>query len=162
MLNRVVLVGRITKEIEMKYSQSGKAYAKFTLAVNRTFKDANGEQRADFIQIAVFGKTAENTADYCKKGSLVGVDGRIQTGSYEKDNVRIYTTDVIADNVQFLDTRSQNDTQQGGYQQPQPQYQQQNNYQPSQQRQGNYNNSAQGNEPFAQGNVNVSDDNLPF
>ena len=159
MINSVTLVGRLTKDVEIKYSQTGVAIGNFNLAVNRTFKK-EGEQEADFIRIVTFRKTAENTANFCKKGSLVGVTGRIQTGSYDdKDGKRVYTTDVIADSVQFLDTRSQNDTQQGGYQQPQ--YQQQNNY-PPQQRQGNYNNSAQMNDPFAQGKVDVLDDDLPF
>lgn len=158
-MNNVSLIGRITKDVELRYSPSGVAVAKFTLAVNRAFKK-DGEQEADFIRVTIFKKTAENTANFCKKGSLVGIVGQIQTGSYDdKDGKKVYTTEVLANNVQFLDTRSQNDTQQGGYQQPQYQ---QNNYQPSQQRQGNYNNSAQGNEPFAQGNVNVSDDDLPF
>lgn len=158
-MNNVSLIGRLTKDVELRYSSSGVAVAKFTLAVNRAFKK-DGEQEADFIRVTTFKKTAENTANFCKKGSLVGIVGQIQTGSYDdKDGKKVYTTEVLANSVQFLDTRSQNDTQQGGYQQPQ--YQQQNNY-PPQQRQGNYNNSAQGNNQFAQGNVNVDDSDLPF
>lgn len=160
-MNNISLIGRLTKDVELAYTPAGVAVGKFILAVNRTFKK-EGEQEADFIRIVTFRKTAENTANFCKKGSQVAVTGRIQTGSYEgQDGKRIYTTDVIAENVQFLDTRSQNDMQQGGYQQQQPQYQQQNNYQPSQQRQGNYNNSAQGNEPFNPSGT-IDDSDLPF
>ncbi|WP_144511569.1 single-stranded DNA-binding protein [Bacillus sp. FJAT-22090] len=107
MINRVVLVGRLTKDVEIKYTPSGVAMARFTLAVNRTFKDANGEQQADFINIVVWRKQAENTANFLKKGSLAGVEGRIQTGSYEgQDGKRVYTTDVVADSVQFLEPKN--------------------------------------------------------
>ena len=106
MINRVVLVGRLTKDVDLKYTQSGIAVARFTLAVNRAFKTAGGEQEADFISCVAWRKVAENTANFLKKGSLAGVDGRIQTGSYEKDGARIYTTEVIADSVQFLEPRS--------------------------------------------------------
>ncbi|HSH24194.1 MAG TPA: single-stranded DNA-binding protein, partial [Massilibacterium sp.] len=83
MINRVVLVGRLTKDPELKYTQSGIAVTRFILAVNRNFKNANGEQEADFISVQCWRKTAEVVANYCKKGSLVGLDGRIQTGSYD-------------------------------------------------------------------------------
>lgn len=153
MTNVVALVGRLVKDVELTYTSSGVALGKFTLAVNRAFKK-DGDQEADFIRIVTFRKTAENTANFCKKGSQVAVTGRIQTGSYEgQDGKRIYTTDVIADNVQFLDTRSQSDTTQGGYQQSQ---------QPQQQRQGSYNNSSQSNTPFSNSSVDVSEDSLPF
>lgn len=107
MINNVTLVGRLTKDPELRYTQSGIATARFTLAVNRIFKGQDGQQQADFIQIQVWRKTAENVANYCKKGSLVGVVGRIQTGSYEnQQGQRVYTTDVVADSVQFLETKS--------------------------------------------------------
>lgn len=112
MINRVVLVGRLTKDVDLKYTPSGVAMARFTLAVNRTFKDASGEQQADFINIVVWRKQAENTANYLKKGSLAGIEGRIQTGSYEgQDGKRIYTTDVVADSVQFLEPKNGQATQ---------------------------------------------------
>ena len=111
MINRVVLVGRLTKDPELKYTPSGVAMARFTLAVNRTFKDASGEQQADFINCVVWRKQAENTANYLKKGSLAGVEGRIQTGSYEgQDGKRVYTTDVVADSVQFLEPKNKIDS----------------------------------------------------
>ena len=107
MINRVVLVGRLTKDPELRYTPSGVAMARFTLAVNRTFSNQQGEREADFINCVVWRKQAENTANYLKKGSLAGVEGRIQTGSYEgQDGKRVYTTDVVADSVQFLEPRN--------------------------------------------------------
>ena len=103
MINAVVLVGRLTRDPELKYTQSGLAYLRFILAVNRRAK--NGEQEADFITCVAWRKQAENMANYLSKGSLVGVEGRIQTGSYEKDGQRIYTTDIVVNNVQFLESR---------------------------------------------------------
>lgn len=107
MINRVVLVGRLTKDVDLKYTQSGIAVARFTLACNRPFKSEGGEQQADFIQCVAWRKQAENVANYLKKGSLVGVDGRIQTGSFEgQDGKRVYTTEVVADSTQFLEPKA--------------------------------------------------------
>lgn len=122
-VNNVVLVGRLTKDVELKYTQSGMAVAKFILAVNRQFKK-EGQPDADFITCTAFSKTAENLANFMRKGSQIGVVGNIQTGSYDdKDGKRVYTTDVICNNIQFLESRQE---QQGGqqYQQPKQQYQQ--------------------------------------
>jgi single-strand DNA-binding protein len=105
MLNRVVIVGRLTKDPELRYTSSGVAIATFTLAVNRPFKNQNGEQEADFINCVVWRKPAENVANYLKKGSLAGVDGRLQTRSYEGQNGRVFVTEVIADSVSFLDSK---------------------------------------------------------
>lgn len=110
MINSVTLVGRLTKDPELRYTPSGVAVARFTLAVNRTFKK-EGEQQADFINVVTWRKTAENTANFCKKGSQIAVTGRIQTGSYEgQDGKRVYTTEVVAENVQFLEPKSANNT----------------------------------------------------
>ena len=106
-MNRVELIGRLTRDPELRYSSNNNANCRFTLAVNRTFQSQNGEQGTDFISIVVFNKQAENVKKYVAKGSLVAVTGRIQTGSYEKDGRTIYTTDVVADNVQFLETKAQ-------------------------------------------------------
>ena len=109
MINRVILVGRITKDPEMKQTQSNIAVVSFTLAVNRQFTDSSGERQADFIQCVVWRKQAENVARFVHKGSLVGVEGRIQTGSYDdKDGIRKYTTDIVCDSVQFLEPKSDN------------------------------------------------------
>lgn len=106
MMNRVILVGRLTADPDLRYTQSGVGVTNFTLAVNRSFKNADGEQQADFIQCQVWKKQAENVANYLKKGSLCGVDGRIQTRNYEgADGKRVYVTEIVADSVQFLDTK---------------------------------------------------------
>lgn len=111
MINRVVLVGRLTKDPELRYTSSNIPVAKFTLAVNRTFAGPTGEREADFIQCVIWRKQAENITRFVRKGSLVGVEGRIQTGSYEdKDGIRKYTTEVVCDSVQFLEPKSQQDT----------------------------------------------------
>jgi single-strand DNA-binding protein len=107
MLNSVVLIGRMTKDPELRYSQAGKGVAKFTLAVDRPFKNANGEKEADFINCVQWGKGAEITAQYTAKGSLVAVEGRLQVRSYDKDGQRRWVTEVIADNVRFLDRRKE-------------------------------------------------------
>ncbi len=101
-MNRAVLVGRLTKDPELRYTQSGIAVAGFTVAVNRRFS-REGEASADFIPVTVWQKPAENVAKYLSKGSQVAVDGRIQTSSYEnKEGQRVYKTEIIADNVEFL------------------------------------------------------------
>lgn len=107
MINRVVLVGRLTKDPELKYTQGGIAVCRFTLACNRPFKNDSGDQQADFINCVAWRKQAENVANYLRKGSLAGVDGRIQTGSFEgQDGKRVYTTEVVADSTQFLEPKS--------------------------------------------------------
>ncbi|RNF39924.1 single-stranded DNA-binding protein [Planococcus salinus] len=157
MINRVVLVGRLTKDPDLRYTPSGVAVARFTLAVNRTFSNAQGEREADFINCTVWRKQAENTANFLKKGSLAGVEGRIQTGSYEgQDGKRVYTTEVVADSVQFLEPRNANtNTDRSSGQQPS--YQQ--NQSPNQQ-----NHTRVDEDPFSSGSgpIEVSDDDLPF
>lgn len=110
-MNRVVLIGRLTKDPELRFTPgSGKAVTTFTLAVDRRFK-SQGQPEADFIPIVVWGKQAENVANYMSKGKLVGIGGRIQTRSYEaKDGTRRYVTEVVADEVQFLEWGNSNRT----------------------------------------------------
>jgi single-strand DNA-binding protein len=119
MINRTILVGRLTKDPELKYTSSNIAFARFTLAVNRTFAGPNGEREADFIQCIIWRKQAENLARFVRKGSLIGVEGRIQTGSYDdKDGTRRYTTDVVCDSVQFLEPKGDSSpNNNSGYQQ---------------------------------------------
>ncbi len=105
-LNRTILVGRLTKDPDLRYTPNGVAVATFTLAVNRQFKK-DGQQEADFINIVVWKRIAENVANFLKKGSLTGVDGRLQTRNYEgQDGKRVYVTEVVAENVQFLEPRN--------------------------------------------------------
>lgn len=103
MLNKVVLIGRLVKDPELRNTQSGKAVANFIIAVDRPYVADSGEREADFIPIVAWNKTAENIVKYLGKGRLVAVAGRIQVRNYEKDNVRHYVTEVIADDVRFLD-----------------------------------------------------------
>ena len=113
MLNKIILIGRLTKDVELRYTESGKAVANFTLAVDRPFKKAQGEKEADFIRIVVWGKLAEHCGNYIGKGRLVAVSGRLQIRSYEgNDEQKKYITEVVADEVRFLD-RAKDDVMYG-------------------------------------------------
>lgn len=106
MLNNVSLVGRLTKDVDLRYTQSNVAVATFTLAVNRTFKSENGEREADFINCVMWRKQAENLANWAKKGALIGITGRIQTRTYDnQQGQRVYVTEVVAENFQTLEKR---------------------------------------------------------
>lgn len=142
MLNRVVLVGRLTKDPEFRTTPSGVEVSTFTLAVNRTFTNAQGEREADFINVVVFRKQAKNVNDYLSKGSLAGVDGRVQSRNYENnEGRRVFVTEVVADSVQFLDTKGNN------HQNNQPQKQQEQ--------------TTTKNNPFANG-TDIENSELPF
>lgn len=103
-MNAVHLIGRLTKDPELKNTQSDLAMTSITIAIDRG-KDRDGQDKgADFPRVQVFGKTAENVCKFCEKGRLIGVEGRIQTGSYEKqDGTKVYTTDVVANRIEFLE-----------------------------------------------------------
>ena len=122
-MNRVELVGRLTTKPELRYTGSNVPFTRFTVAVNRTFSNQNGERETDFINCVIWRKQAANVCNYLNKGSLVSVEGRIQTGSYDyKDGNKRYTTDVVCDSVQFLESKN---AQQGQAQvAPTPTYQQ--------------------------------------
>lgn len=106
MINRTILVGRLTKDPDLKYTPNGVPTCSFTLAVNRPFSNQQGERETDFINIVVWRRQAENAANFLKKGNLAGVDGRIQTRNYEgQDGKRIYITEVVAESVQFLEPK---------------------------------------------------------
>lgn len=140
MLNNVSLVGRLTKDVELRYTPSNVAVATFTLAVNRTFKNENGDREADFINCVMWRQQAENLASWCKKGALIGVTGRIQTRSYDnQQGQRVYVTEVVAEQFQLLESKGQgNQTQQRQAQQQAPDF------------------SRQG------APMDISDDDLPF
>ena len=122
MINRVVLVGRMTRDPELRRTPQGDAVTSFTLAVNRNYTSRDGQQQADFINCVVWRKPAENVERYCSKGSLVGVEGRIQTRSYDNSQgQKVYVVEVICDSVQFLETRAARERAQS-----QPQMQQNN------------------------------------
>ncbi|MDV2621176.1 single-stranded DNA-binding protein [Pediococcus acidilactici] len=162
MINRTVLVGRLTKDPEIRYTQSGTAVANFTMAVNRQFTNANGEREADFIGCIIWRKAAENFCNYTHKGSLVGIDGRIQTSSYEKEGQRVYSTQVVVDSFSLLEPKQQSqqrgqqsnasDALHDNFEQSNNTYGQNNNGYGQ-----NNNNPAPSNNDFG-----INDDDLPF
>lgn len=112
MLNNVSLVGRLTKDVELRYTPSNVAVATFTLAINRTFKNESGEREADFINCVMWRQQAENLANFAKKGALIGVIGRIQTRSYDnQQGQRVYVTEVVAEQFQLLESKGQQGNQ---------------------------------------------------
>lgn len=145
MINNVTLVGRLTKDPELKYTPNEVAVANFTLAVNRAFKSENGPD-ADFINVVVWRKPAENAANFLKKGSMAGVVGSIQTRNYEgQDGKKVYVTEVMADRVQFLDSKPKGE---GSENKP-----------PA----NNKGFTRLDEDPFAgNGQIDISDDDLPF
>ena len=142
MLNNISLVGRLTKDVELRYTPSNVAVATFTLAVNRTFKNENGEREADFINCVMWRQQAENLANWAKKGALIGVTGRIQTRSYDnQQGQRVYVTEVVAEQFQLLESKGQgNQGQQRQTQQQAPDFSRSANTNP----------------------LDISDDDLPF
>lgn len=162
MINNVVLVGRMTKDAELRYTPSKVAVATFTLAVNRSFKTQNGEREADFINCVIWRQPAENLANWAKKGALVGITGRIQTRNYEnQQGQRVYVTEVVADNFQMLESKSQregnsnNNTPNSSYSQADSQSKfGASENKPDFSRKGS---------PFGNSNpMDISDDDLPF
>ncbi|MFU2180734.1 single-stranded DNA-binding protein [Streptococcus pluranimalium] len=141
MINNVTLVGRLTKDVELRYTPSNVAVGTFTLAVNRAFKNDNGEREVDFINCVIWRKGAETLANYAKKGSQIGITGRIQTRNYEnQQGQRVYVTEVIAENFALLDSRNSN--QQQSQQTP---------------------NFSRNNETFSNSNpMDIDDSDLPF
>ena len=122
MINRVVLIGRMTRDPELRRTPQGDAVTSFTLAVNRNYTSRDGQQQADFINCVVWRKPAENVERYCSKGSLVGIEGRIQTRSYDNSQgQKVYVVEVICDSVQFLETRAARERAQSQPQKQQPQ-----------------------------------------
>lgn len=108
MINKVILVGRLVRNPELKYLEDGKAVATVTLAVDRNFKNQQGDYETDFLSCTLWQKNAENTANYCQKGSVIGVTGRIQTRSYEnQEGAKVYVTEVVAEGVKFLSTKKE-------------------------------------------------------
>jgi single-strand DNA-binding protein len=149
MMNRTILVGRLTKDPDLRYTSNGVPVATFTLAINRPFQKENGEKEADFINIVVWRKPAENVANFLKKGSLAGVDGRIQTRNYEgQDGKRVYITEVVAESVQFLESKNKS-----SYQPP---------IDPPPERGNNTTAYSSNNESLNGDSIDIHDDDLPF
>jgi len=143
MMNRVILVGRLARDPELRYTPSNVATCSFTIAVERPFKNpTSGEKEADFIPVVVWRNQAENVNKFTKKGSLVGVEGRIQTRNYDdKDGIRKYVTEVVADNVTFLDSKGSQEGVQSN---------------------NDYNKKSQDNEDDKYSNASFSSNDLPF
>ncbi|MCD5325630.1 MULTISPECIES: single-stranded DNA-binding protein [Pontibacillus] len=159
MLNRVVLAGRLTKDPDLRYTPNGVAVANFTIAVNRPFTSQQGSRDADFINCVVWRRAAENLANFMNKGSLVGVDGRLQSRSFDnQEGKRVFVTEVVADSVQFLETKGSSSGGSGsqGFQSNQNQ----SGYNPN----NNNNNQPKQDDPFADNGepIDISDDDLPF
>lgn len=162
MINNVTLVGRLTKDPDLRYTSGGKGVATFTLAINRNFTNQAGEREADFIQCVIWRKPAETLANYARKGTLLGVTGRIQTRSYDnQQGQRVYVTEVVAENFQLLESRATSEQRQSTQQSQPAQQANRQNY----------------NEPVPSGfpsdgdmptsapvgaTLDVSDDDLPF
>lgn len=143
-MNQVNLTGRLTKDIELRYTQSGKAVGTATIAVNRKFKSSNGEREADFINFVIWNKSAENLANYSGKGSLIGLSGEWQTRNYENNQgQRVYVNELIVSSFDLLETKQGSQSRSN----------QQNNYQSD--------NSAAS--PFSgNGPIEIDDNDLPF
>jgi len=152
MISRTVLVGRLTRDPELKRTASGVAVVSFTLAVNRQFTNSQGEREADFINCVIWRKAAENFCKFTNKGSLVGIDGHIQTRNYEnQQGQRVYVTEVVVDNFSLLESRKDNSN---------------NNNNPNQAPSNNQSNNSNNNmsDPLADNSkpIDISDDSLPF
>ncbi|GAP03224.1 single-stranded DNA-binding protein, phage associated [Fructobacillus pseudoficulneus] len=174
MINRVVLIGRLTRDVELRYTQSGVAVGSFTLAVNRNFTNANGDREADFINAVIWRKAAENFANFTGKGALVAVEGRLQTRNYENNaGQRVYVTEVSVDNFSLLESKADSERRRaqngsGANQDFSGNNQDFGNADPFASANQN-NNQQSGNQgganPFAANNnseIDISDDDLPF
>ena len=135
-MDSVSLIGRLVRDPELRYAQTGTAMCRFTVAVDRRMSkqrrqeaQANNQPTADFISCTAFGATAELIANYHRKGSQIGIEGRIQTGSYEKEGRTIYTTDVVVNNLTFIGSSQGGGQAQGGFNQNQGGFNNQNNFQ---------------------------------
>ena len=106
-MNKFLGIGRLVKDVELRFTTTNTKVAKFTLAINRETKNKEGNYESDFLNCLAFGKQAETISEYLNKGDKISIEGHIQTGSYEKDGKRIYTTDIIVDKVQFLERKGE-------------------------------------------------------
>ena len=155
MINNVVLVGRVVKELDLKYTSSGTAVGTFSLAVNRQFTNQAGEREADFISCVIWRKSAENFANFTRRGALVGITGRIQTRNYEgNDGKRVYITEVVADNFTLLEPKQTTEQRPRESTRELQQEQKRSNY-------NDFNNTP---DPFGSSgdSIHIDDSDLPF
>ena len=154
----MVLVGRMTKDADLQYTANNIAVATFNLAVNRNFKNNNGEREADFINCVIWRQQAENLANWAKKGALVGITGRMQTRNYEnQQGQRVYVTEVVADSFQLLESRNTQEQRGGNSQAPS-----QNNYGNTGSQTPDFGNGFGGFGAGSSTPMDISDDDLPF
>jgi single-strand DNA-binding protein len=155
MLNRTILIGRLTRDPELRYTPNGVAVTTFTLAVDRPFSNQQGDREADFINIVTWRQLAETCANYLRKGRLTAVEGRIQVRNYENNEGRkVYVTEVVADNVRFLESSNSGSGGAGGSNPQRTDYE----------RSSTGNKSTRYDDPFADDGkpIDISDDDLPF
>lgn len=166
MINNVVLVGRLTKDIDLKYTGSGTAVGTFNLAVNRKFTDQNGERKSDFINCVIWRKAAENMANFTRKGSLVGIEGSIQTRNYDnQQGVRVYITEVVVDNFTLLEPKQTTEQRprENTYKQPDKQEKPMDASKTGDYKYNSFDEFNKHSDPFSQGeNIDIEDDDLPF
>lgn len=158
-MNSVNLIGRLTKDVELRFTGSGTAVGSFNLAVNRSFKNQAGDREADFVSCVIWRKAAENLAQYAKKGSQIGVEGRIQTRNYDdKDGKKVYVTEVVVNNFYLISSNYSVNEAEGA---------QPGNYSFGQQNAGNapnYSKNSNSQSPFLEDGrpIDISEDDLPF
>ena len=163
MINNVTLIGRATKDPDLRYTASGTAVATFTLAVNRNYKNQNGDREADFINCVIWRKPAETFANYVRKGTLVGIVGRIQTRFYEnQQGQRVYVTEVIVESYQLLESRSQAEAREQKQRTSTNQNPPMNNTVDNIGNHSSATNPMPNDDPFDGNPINISDDDLPF
>jgi single-strand DNA-binding protein len=167
MLNRAILTGRLTRDPELRYTTSGTAVVQTTIAVDRQFKNQQGEREADFINLVIWRKAAENFANFTHKGSLIGIDGRIQTRAYEnKQGQRVYATEINVDSFSLLEPRQDNNQQSNNNYSSQAPSNNARNATPNspQQNQNARSNYGNQNNDFGNGgqSIDLADDELPF
>jgi single-strand DNA-binding protein len=176
MINQVALTGHLTRDVDLRYTQGGTAVGSFTLAVQRSFTNKDGQREADFINCIIWRKSAENLSNFVHKGSLLGVQGRMQTRSYDnKDGQRVFITEVVVENFALLEPRSANQhreqapatpqqVQNGTTQQQTGNYTQQTQNATTSTQTTNASNPFNNPDPFANSSkqIDISDDDLPF
>lgn len=158
MINNIVLTGRLTKDVDLRFTSTGTAFGSFTLAVDRKFKGQNGEKETDFINCVIWRKAAETFAEYTRKGLLVGIEGRVQTRSYDnQQGQRVYVTEVVVENFTFLEFKNAKNDHQSDFQSSTADYSNKENNQ-------HLNEGGIADDPFISSGqtIDIDEDDLPF
>lgn len=160
-MNKIILIGRLTKDVDLRYTSNGKAVGSFRMAVQRPFKNQQGEYEADFINCVVWDKAAETIATYVKKGHQFGVEGRLQIRDYEKDGQRVFVSEVVVENFTFLESKKSGSGEVSNNQNVNTFSSHQNNSYGARNSNGGY---SQANDPFLKHgqSIDISDSDLPF